>query len=89
MHLRYKRTQSKGETNAKILPNQCHIYKSIKQSVIMMAVYGSAVLIQAGRIVGVGVLVNGCSAVFIRQQFFDLPGVGLDSDGEFQVFLGN
>lgn len=46
-------------------------------------------VVQAARILGVIVGVDRSSALFLRYMFLNLPSVWLDTDGEFQILLGN
>jgi hypothetical protein len=41
-------------------------------------------LVQRGRILGL--LVNGTTLVFLRQELLDFPIVLLDADREFEIF---
>jgi hypothetical protein len=55
----------------------------------MMTVRRRSLVVQAARILGVIVGVDRSSALFLKQMFLNLPSVWLDTDGEFQILLGN
>jgi hypothetical protein len=40
-------------------------------------------------VVGVGVLVDSCAAVFFQEGFLHFPVVLLRTDGEFEIFAGD
>lgn len=45
-------------------------------------------VVHASCILGVGIWEIGCrSSVFLREEFFHFPSVGLDADREFEVFF--
>ena len=46
-------------------------------------------MIQAIGVIGMSVLIDGLSTIFVRQEFLDLPVVWFGTDAEFQVFLGD
>jgi ABC-type uncharacterized transport system permease subunit len=60
-----------------------------KWLVVVVTVCRLAVVVHAAGIFGVGVLVDGLASVLLGEQFFDFPSVWLDTNREFQVFLGN
>lgn len=65
------------------------VNKKADQLVIVMTVSRCTVVVQATRILRVGVLVDGLTPIFLGEQFLDFPGIWLHTDGEFQVFLSN
>lgn len=56
-----------------------------------MAVIGRhALMIHAPGILRVCISVVSClAAIFIRKEFLNLPGVGLNSDGKLEIFFRN
>lgn len=70
--------------------SQCHIYKlNEDRLVIVMPVGRCTMVVHAARVLGVGILVDGLAPIFLGEQFLDFPGVGLDTNGEFKIFLGD
>lgn len=55
----------------------------------MMTVSRRAMMVHAARVLGVCVLVDRLTTIFLRKQFLDFPRIGFDTNGEFQVFFGN
>lgn len=54
-----------------------------------MTVSRCAVVVHAARVLGVGILVDGLTAIFVGKEFLDFPGIRLDTDRELQVLLGD
>lgn len=63
--------------------------KEGKRLVVVMAVIRGTVVVHAACVFGIVVLVDSLTPFFFRKQLFDLPGVRLDSDREFQIFRGD
>lgn len=54
-----------------------------------MPIFRRPMVMHATRVLGVVVSIDGSPSIFLWKKLLDFPGVWLDTNREFEVFLGD